>query len=86
MKLGFLEPQAIAAGIIWFVIIVMVSPFFGYMYVREDDYVSIERYEELQSEMEYLKTEYEGTQKEYEWVQEELQYCHDLMDAYGIAY
>lgn len=79
MKLGFLKPEAIAAGIIWFVIIVVISPFFGYMYVKEDDYVSIQRYEELQSETEYLKAGYERAQ-------EQLLYCYNLMDEYGIDY
>ena len=57
MKLGFFKPEAIAAGIVWFVIIVLVSPFFGYEYVRQDNYVTVQRYEELQSEAEYLEEE-----------------------------
>ena len=45
MKLGFFKPEAIAAGIVWFVIIVLVSPFFGYEYVRQDNYVTVQRYD-----------------------------------------
>ena len=79
MKLGFLKPEAIAAGIVWFVIIVLVSPFFGHEYIRQEDYVTVQKYEELQSEAEYWK-------EEYETVKEDLRYCQNLLDECGIAY
>ena len=79
MKLGFLKPEAIAAGIVWFVIIVLASPFFGHEYIRQEDYVTVQKYEELQSEAEYWK-------EEYETVKEDLRYCQNLLDERGIAY
>lgn len=86
MKLGFLKPEAIAAGIVWFVIIVLLSPFFGYMYVRENDYISIQRYEELQSQAEYLEEEYAGAIDKIEEYENELEYYRNILDEHNISW
>ena len=86
MKLGFLKPEAIAAGIVWFVIIVLLSPFFGYMYVRENDYVSIQRYEELQSHAEYLEEECADAIDKIEEYENELEYYRNILDEHNISW
>lgn len=79
MKLGLFKPEAIAAGIVWFVIIVLVSPFFGYEYIWQDDYVTIQQYEELQGEVDYWQEEYENAVMNWE-------YCENILIEHGIDY
>lgn len=86
IKLGFLKPEAFAAGIVWFIIIVSLSPFFGYEYVRQDDYVTVQRYEEMQHEAEYWEEEYAGAIDTIEEYENELQYYRDILDEHNISW
>lgn len=75
-KLGLFKPDVIAAGIVWFAIIIMISPFFGREYIKTSDYVDVGTYEDLQYHCEYLEEEIECLEEKIKYYEMRIDECN----------